>query len=448
MRRCLVCNVIKEENLFSIEYKNMCFDCEQKKIKKKAYEYLNCYGCYKLVEKVDKHGYCDVCARIREGKNTIIQEELICHKCCKAVDKVNRHGYCKDCENKGRVQNSDAKDKVLSKIIYIVGEMDIRKVAGFEYIDFTKETVSTLKEYSIDTLRELLDALEDLYYEHMDMSDEEKGVIINPLEVLNKYKNGIDKGIKKEPTPSETWRKHIPSVIKKHIPSWRQETVTFIYDKSKGLMGSFRGKDLQVVRDFVCELSEMIYDTEFEEEETEELYQPDDEVAEFIMSLVEMIILPHLEVIDRLEAHGGKIIYGNLWNVPFKESLKVEVKDRDEWKCVICECETDLHVHHKIPRKLGGIHHKDNLVTLCASCHKAVETVNISEAFKTCLANYKKIKFSGRKRQEHSRDKTLLKSEVEDSLDKLVATLNNKDENELVEELLVVMEKLEIIFYD
>ena len=36
----------------------------------------------------------------------------------------------------------------------------------------------------------------------------------------------------------------------------------------------------------------MIYDTEFEEEETEELYQPDDEVAEFIMSLVEMIILP------------------------------------------------------------------------------------------------------------------------------------------------------------
>ncbi|MEM5680755.1 hypothetical protein AAHB46_15810 [Bacillus paranthracis] len=42
----------------------------------------------------------------------------------------------------------------------------------------------------------------------------------------------------------------------------------------------------------------------------------------------------------------------------------------------------------------------------------------------------------------------MLKSEVEDSLDKLVATLNNKDEDELVEELLVVMEKLEIIFYD
>ena len=103
-----------------------------------------------------------------------MQEELICYKCCKSVDKVNQHGYCRDCGNKGSVQTSDVKDTVISKVIYIVGEMDIRKVAGFEYIDFTKEKVSTLKEYSVDILRGLLDALEDLYYEHMDMSDDEK----------------------------------------------------------------------------------------------------------------------------------------------------------------------------------------------------------------------------------------------------------------------------------
>ncbi|MGR5912217.1 hypothetical protein ACT7DG_15125 [Bacillus cereus] len=60
----------------------------------------------------------------------------------------------------------------------------------------------------------------------------------------------------------------------------------------------------------------------------------------------------------------------------------------------------------------------------------------------------KKSKFSESKREELSRDKTLLKSEVESSLDKLVSILNNKDEHELVEELLGVMEKLEIIFYD
>ena len=67
-----------------------------------------------------------------------------------------------------------------------------------------------------------------------------------------------------------------------------------------------------MVREFVCELSEIIYDNEFEEEE-EEVYQPDDEVAAAIMSLVEMIILPHLEVLDRLENMLGKLymeIYG------------------------------------------------------------------------------------------------------------------------------------------
>ncbi|MGN4644014.1 HNH endonuclease [Bacillus cereus group sp. MYBK48-1] len=421
-----------------MEYKNMCSDCEIERERKRENEkeYLNCRGCYNLVERLNHYGYCEAC----EG-------DEICFKCYTPVAEVNGEGYCKECVNEELVRDSEVKDTVLSKIIYIVGEIDICEVKGFEYMDFSEETESTLRGYSIDTLRGLRDALEDLYYERMEMIEEEKEQYINPLEILNKYKDGIDKINENEHVPNETWRKHIPSIIKENIPSWQQETMASTYEKSKELMGNFRGRDLQVVREFVCELSEIIYDNEFEEEE-EEVYQPDDEVAAAIMSLVEMIILPHLEVLDRLEKHAGKIIYGDLWNVPFKESLKIEVKDRDGWKCVICECETDLHVHHKIPRRLGGIHHKDNLVTLCASCHKAVEAANVKEAFKTCLANYKKMKFSGRKRQEHSRDKTLLKSEVENSLDKLVATLNNKDENELVEELLVVMEKLEIIFYD
>ncbi|WP_236799817.1 HNH endonuclease [Bacillus cereus] len=354
----------------------------------------------------------------------------------------------KSVKAKQLVQEIEAKEKFLDKIIHIAGEMDIRKMAGFEFIDFSVEKKSTLLKYDEEILRDLLDALEDLYHEHMDMMNEEKGGIINPLEILNKYKDGVGKVNEKESVINDTWRKYIPSVIKKSIPNWRHETVTVIYEKSKELMANFNGADLRVVREFICELSEIIYDNESEEEEEEELYQADDDVAALIMSLVEMIILPHLEVLDRLEKHGGKITYGNLWNVAFNETLKIEVKDRDGWKCVICECETDLHVHHKIPRKLGGIHHKDNLVTLCASCHKAVETANVKEAFKACFANYKKSKFRGRKREEISHDKTLLKSEVESSLDELVATLNNKDENELVEELLVVMEKLEIIFYD
>ncbi len=72
----------------------------------------------------------------------------------------------------------------------------------------------------------------------------------------------------------------------------------------------------------------------------------------------------------------------------------------------------------------------------------------LKKHLKRALLIIKKSKFSESKREELSRDKTLLKSEVESSLDKLVSILNNKDEHELVEELLGVMEKLEIIFYD
>ncbi|WP_242302192.1 HNH endonuclease [Bacillus cereus group sp. BfR-BA-01423] len=413
-----------------------------------------CVKCRKLVEKINRSGYCNTCdnQELMETRELVRARELA--KAKKKLVKVKALAEPKEVvkteksvKAKQLVQEIEAKEKILDKIIHIAGEMDIRKMAGFEFIDFSVEKKSTLLKYDKEILRDLLDALEDLYHEHMDMMDEEKGGIINPLEILNKYKDGVGKVNEKESVINDTWRKYIPSVIKKSIPNWRHETVTFIYEKSKELMANFNGAELRVVREFICELSEIIYDNESEEEE-EELYQADDDVAAFIMSVVEMIILPHLEVLDRLEKHGGKIIYSNLWNVAFNESLKIEVKDRDGWKCVICECETDLHVHHKIPRKLGGIHHKDNLVTLCASCHKAVETANVKEAFKTCFANYKKSKFRGRKREEISHDKTLLKSEVESSLDELVATLNNKDENELVEELLVVMEKLEIIFYD
>ncbi|MGG3264457.1 HNH endonuclease [Bacillus paranthracis] len=411
-----------------------------------------CVKCRKLVKKINRSGYCEACynQELMETRELVKARELakVKKKLVKPKGSVEVKELVKPKESvKTLVQEIEDKEKLLNKIIHIVGEMDICKMAGFEFIDFSVEKKSTLLKYDEEILRELLNALEDLYYEHMDMIDEEKSGIINPLEILNKYKDGGDRVNEKESAINDTWKKYIPSVIKKSIPSWRHENITFIYEKSKELMTNFNGAELKVVREFICELSEIIYDTEFEEEE-EELYQADDDVAAFIMSLVEMIILPHLEVLDRLEKHGGKIVYGNLWDSPFKESLKIEVKDRDGWKCVICECETDLHVHHKIPRKLGGIHHKDNLVTLCASCHKAVETADVKEAFKTCFANYKKSKFRGSKREELSRDKTLLKSEVESSLDKLVATLNNKDEHELVEELLGVMGKLEIIFYD
>ena len=44
---------------------------------------------------------------------------------------------------------------------------------------------------------------------------------------------------------------------------------------------------------------------------------------------------------------------------------------RDGYRCTQCGAATNLHVHHRIPRHLGGPDAPWNLVTLCAGCHAA-----------------------------------------------------------------------------
>lgn len=41
--------------------------------------------------------------------------------------------------------------------------------------------------------------------------------------------------------------------------------------------------------------------------------------------------------------------------------------------CHRCGSRENLHVHHIIPTKAGGIRERRNLVVLCSSCHKVVE---------------------------------------------------------------------------
>ncbi|MEH7303477.1 HNH endonuclease, partial [Neobacillus drentensis] len=252
-------------------------------------------------------------------------------------------------------------------------------------------------------------------------------LMYNSLEIVEKYKGGAIRIPEEDRTEStdESWRKMVPSVLKKQIKDWKTDSLLDVYNQAKEIMRRSKGEEWEEIVEFVTEMSQIIFVKESEEDPIEDDYQSTDEIAESIMSLVEMIILPRLEVLDILKEKGGNVIFGNLWNVPFPESLTTEVKDRDNWKCVICENETELHVHHKIPRNLGGIHHIDNLVTLCASCHGAIETADINHAFTKCLANYKKQKFSkGRKFDEITKDKKLLKTEIENSLDKLLIDLN------------------------
>ena len=50
--------------------------------------------------------------------------------------------------------------------------------------------------------------------------------------------------------------------------------------------------------------------------------------------------------------------------------LWTEVLLRDGWRCQTCGAGTNLHVHHIQKRSQGGQDTNENLITLCAKCHR------------------------------------------------------------------------------
>jgi 5-methylcytosine-specific restriction endonuclease McrA len=50
--------------------------------------------------------------------------------------------------------------------------------------------------------------------------------------------------------------------------------------------------------------------------------------------------------------------------------LRHRVLERDAWRCQDCGSSKDLHVHHLVKRSKLGDDALDNLITLCADCHR------------------------------------------------------------------------------
>lgn len=55
-------------------------------------------------------------------------------------------------------------------------------------------------------------------------------------------------------------------------------------------------------------------------------------------------------------------------NTKWEDSREIALK-RDNRKCRNCDAESNIHVHHLIPRYLGGSDDPENLITLCSACH-------------------------------------------------------------------------------
>ena len=65
----------------------------------------------------------------------------------------------------------------------------------------------------------------------------------------------------------------------------------------------------------------------------------------------------------------GREYWGEYW----WGNLREVILDRDEKRCRKCNRsgeESTLHLHHILPRYLGGKDNPRNLITLCEECHK------------------------------------------------------------------------------
>ena len=52
------------------------------------------------------------------------------------------------------------------------------------------------------------------------------------------------------------------------------------------------------------------------------------------------------------------------------DDLRLQVLQRDAWRCQICGSGQNLEVHHKNFRSRRGDDSEENLITLCTICHR------------------------------------------------------------------------------
>lgn len=80
----------------------------------------------------------------------------------------------------------------------------------------------------------------------------------------------------------------------------------------------------------------------------------------------------HLSGIDRALATKGQPQQMSYYSTPIWRELRLSILERDQWTCQ--ECDTKIsgrsaHVHHILPRALGGQDSSENLTSLCEACH-------------------------------------------------------------------------------
>ena len=139
----------------------------------------------------------------------------------------------------------------------------------------------------------------------------------------------------------------------------------------------------------------------------------------------------------------GDEIFGkelNVWNLSdIPENTRNSVLQRDNNECQICQKKTDLHIHHIRKRVNGGNHSPSNLVTLCNSCHRYIETGDEELATQGCLKNA--LKYYGMDEKEPA----ITFAEIYKALSDMYIKCKNNEKEEVLYKISTMLDKLEEI---
>lgn len=129
----------------------------------------------------------------------------------------------------------------------------------------------------------------------------------------------------------------------------------------------------------------------------------------------------------------------------FTSTLKDQAKDRDNWNCSVCGNKHRLEVHHIVKIRHGGENELDNLITLCVSCHRSIDTLDLDHALKICTKNAEK--YLGI--EEKTTDYRTTKEKIEDVGFDLRAVYNllrkKSDDPDIQDALIKFNDSLEVI---
>ena len=56
-------------------------------------------------------------------------------------------------------------------------------------------------------------------------------------------------------------------------------------------------------------------------------------------------------------------------NAESYQTLRLQILERDHWRCQLCGSTQNLEVHHQQLRSQQGSDQESNLITLCSGCH-------------------------------------------------------------------------------